>query len=144
MHRSSFSKCFFRLVERKHPKNTIKCFFYRILSICVNRFRLQYIFLKAVFSKKKNFPTRNHKSYSVTVVTSVPWDMGTSTASISMLYGKKNNSSSTEAYFNHAVITARWLVCVVLKNEPMYGGGERANVYTARHSPPKWEGHLAI
>ncbi len=38
-------------------------------------------------------------------------------------------SSSTEAYFNHAVITARRLVLVGLKNEPMHGSGERANGY---------------
>ncbi len=37
-------KCFFRLVERKHPKDSVKCFFYRTLSICFNRFQLQYIF----------------------------------------------------------------------------------------------------
>ncbi len=42
---------FFRLVERKHPKEIDKCLFYSTLSICVNRLRFQYIFLKAVFSK---------------------------------------------------------------------------------------------
>ncbi len=46
-----FIRRFFRLVERKHPKNTVKCFFSSTLSICVNRFKLQYIFLKAVLSK---------------------------------------------------------------------------------------------
>ncbi len=65
-------------------------------------------------------------------------------ASIDTCMGKTIFSSSTEAYFNHAVITARRLVREGLKNEPMHGGGERANVYAARHSPPKWEGHLAI
>ncbi len=53
-------------------------------------------------------------------------------------------SSSTEAYFNHTVINARRLVREGLKNELMYGGGEQANGYAARHSPPKWEGRLAI
>ncbi len=37
------------------------------------------------------------------------WDMRTSTASSLTLYGEKK-SSLTEAYFNHAVITARRLV----------------------------------
>ncbi len=67
-----------------------------------------------------------------------------SASSIDACMGKTIFSSSTEAYFNHAVITARRLVREGLKNEPMHGGGERANVYAARHSPPKWEGHLAI
>ncbi len=54
-------------------------------------------------------------TYSITIVTSVPWDMGKSTASSIDAYGKnygKNYfSSSTEAYFNHAVITVRdWFV----------------------------------
>ncbi len=35
-----FIKRFFRLVERKHPKDTVKCFFSCTLSICVNRFQL--------------------------------------------------------------------------------------------------------
>ncbi len=52
--------------------------------------------------------------------------------------------SSTEAYFNHAVITARWLVRVGLKNEPMHGSGKQANGYAACHSPAIWEGLLAI
>ncbi len=61
------------------------------------------------------------------------------------LYGKKLFFfSSTEAYFNHAVITACRLVRVGFKNEPMHGGGERDNGYAARHGPPKWEGRLAI
>ncbi len=61
--------------------------------------------------------------------------MGTSTvSSIDACMGKN-------AYFNHAGITARRLVCVGLKNEPMHGGGERANGYAACHSPSKWEGH---
>ncbi len=50
MHLSSFLffiKCFFRLVER--TKDTVKCFFYSSLSMCVNRFQLQYIFLKAEY-----------------------------------------------------------------------------------------------
>ncbi len=33
-------------------------------------------------------------------------------------------SSSTEEYFNHAVITARCLFHLVLKNEPIHDGGE--------------------
>ncbi len=41
-------------------------------------------------------------------------------------------------------LNARRLVREGLKNELMYGGGERANGYAARHSPPKWEGRLAI
>ncbi len=44
---------------------------------------------------------------------------------------KTRFSSSTEAYLNHAVITARRLVHVGLKNEPMQGGGARANGYAA-------------
>ncbi len=60
-------------------------------------------------------------TYSVTNVTSVPWDMGMSTVKYRRLYGKKIIiPSSTEAYFNHKVITARWLVHVGLKNEPMW------------------------
>ncbi len=51
---------------------------------------------------------------------------------------------STVAYFNHAVITALRFVRVGLKSEPMHCGGERANGYTAHHSPQKWEGRLAI
>ncbi len=58
--------------------------------------------------------------------------------------GKTLFSSSTAAYFNHAVITARQLVRVGLRNEPMHGGGVRANDYAVRHSPPKYEGCLAI
>ncbi len=50
-----FIKCFFRLVERKHLKDTVKCFFYSTSSICVNRFKLQYIFVKAVFLLKISF-----------------------------------------------------------------------------------------
>ncbi len=38
------------------------------------------------------------------------------------LYGKNYFPPSTEAYFNHAVITARRLFCVGLKNEPMHSG----------------------
>ena len=57
-----FIKCFFRLMERKHPKHSVKCFFYSTLSICVNRFQLQYIFLKAVFSKWVFSPTLSHIS----------------------------------------------------------------------------------
>ncbi len=49
-------------MERKHPKDTVKCFFYSTLSICVNRFQLQYIFLKVVFSKWIFSPTLSHKS----------------------------------------------------------------------------------
>ncbi len=60
------------------------------------------------------------------------------------LYGKNPVSSSTEAYFNHTVITAGRLVREGLKNEPMHGGGERANGYAASHSPPKWERRLAM
>ncbi len=62
----------------------------------------------------------------------------------SYLYGKNPVSSSTEACFNHTVITAGRLVRVGLKNEPMHGGGERANGYAASHSPPKWERRLAM
>ncbi len=51
--------------------------------------------------------------------------------------GKTIFSSSIEAYFNHAVITARRLVHIGLKNEPMHGSGARANGYAGRHSPPK-------
>ncbi len=46
-----FIKCFFRLVERKYPTDTVKCFFYSTSSICVSRFESQYIHLKAVLSK---------------------------------------------------------------------------------------------
>ncbi len=68
--------------------------------------------------------------HSVTFVTSVARDMGMSTASsIDAIWEKLFFSSSTEAYFNHAVITARRLVLVGLKNEPMHGSGERANGY---------------
>ncbi len=50
-------------------------------------------------------------TYSITIVTSVPWDIGKSTASSIDAYGKNYFSSSTEAYFNHAVITVRdWFV----------------------------------
>ncbi len=70
----------------------------------------------------------------------VPFRYFTSTASsIDACMGKTIFSSSTKVYFNHAVITARRLVRVGLKNEPMHGGGVRANGYAARHSPPKWE-----
>ncbi len=48
--------------------------------------------------------------------------------------GKTIFSSSTEAYFSHVVITARRLVRVGLKNEPVHGGGSRANGYAARHN----------
>ncbi len=58
--------------------------------------------------------------------------------------GKSLFSSSTEAYFNHAVKTARDWFVEDKKNEPMHGSGERANGYAARHSPPKWQGRLAI
>ncbi len=51
--------------------------------------------------------------------------------------GKTIFSSSTEAYFNHAVITARRLVRVGLKTEPIHSGGTRVNGYSVRHSPPK-------
>ncbi len=52
--------------------------------------------------------------------------------------------SEKNIFFNHAVITARRLVRVGLKNEPMHGGGARANGYATHHSPQKWEGRLAI
>ncbi len=68
-----------------------------------------------------------------------PFDISLVMRRISMLYGK-----NYFFYFNHTVITARRLVPVRLKNEPMHGSGERANGYAARHSPPKWEGCLAI
>jgi len=57
-----FIKCFFRLMERKHPKHSVNCFFYSTLSICVNRCQLQDIFLKAVFSKWVFSLTLSHKS----------------------------------------------------------------------------------
>ncbi len=51
--------------------------------------------------------------------------------------------------FNWSLFQSRsynctWLVRVGLKTEPMHGGGEQANGYAACHSPPNWEGHLAI
>ncbi len=43
------------------------------------------------------------KTFSVTIVTSVPWDMGTITA-WKMRYGRNSFfSSSTEAFYNHNV-----------------------------------------
>ncbi len=49
-----------------------------------------------------------NKTYSVTIVTSVPLDMGTSTAlRYRRKFGKIPFFPFTEAFFNHAVITAR-------------------------------------
>ncbi len=45
-----------------------------------------------------------------------------------VVWEKLSFSSSTEAYLNHAVITARRLVHEILKNEPMHGVW--ANGYT--------------
>ncbi len=54
-----FIKCFF---QTRGKKDTVKCFFYSNLCICVNRSQVQYIFLKAVFSKWVFSPTLSHKS----------------------------------------------------------------------------------
>ncbi len=42
----------FRLMKRKHKKYTFRCFILLHLSICVCRFNLQSIFIKAVFQNE--------------------------------------------------------------------------------------------
>ncbi len=47
----------------------------------------------------------------------------------------------TEVFFNHCT----WLdSCQVKKKEQIHGGGWASLCYAAHHSPPKWEGRLAI
>ncbi len=60
------------------------------------------------------------------------------------MYGKINVFPFTEAFFNHAVITARDWFVQGERNEPIHGGDERAYGYAGHHSPSKWEGRLAI
>ncbi len=58
------------------------------------------------------------------------------------LYGK-------HSFFNWSLLQSRSynrmsIDSCRIKDEPMYGGGAWVNGYAARHSPPKWEGRLAI
>ncbi len=67
------------------------------------------------------------KTYSVTVVTSVPWDTERVLRLDKDAYGKKPFFSWTEVYFNHAVK-------LHVKNEPM--GRQRSCTNLWRRFPP--------